>query len=128
MRVAPRGMRVVRAGPTATMRSPARITVWSASTAFAASRSGCTTAALTISVLWAIVIGRGKASFFVLFGFVMLVVVIVGATSHVRRVRLIADRVDPITLSSRQRRRIEIPLPAGEAFALVEAAIRELPL
>src|SRR5258708_14824360 len=82
---------------------------------------------VTVSVLWAIVIGRGKATFFVLFGFLMLVAVVVGAATHVRRVRLIADRVDPITLASRQRRRIEIPLPAADAFALVEAAIRELP-
>ncbi len=82
---------------------------------------------VTLSVLWAIVIGRGKATFFVLFGFLMLVAVVVGAATHVRRVRLIADRVDPITLASRQRRRIEIPLPAADAFALVEAAIRELP-
>jgi hypothetical protein len=47
--------------------------------------------------------------------------------SHTRRVKLIADRLDGSTLASRHRRRIEIPLRADEAFALVEAAIRELP-
>ena len=47
--------------------------------------------------------------------------------SHTRRVKLIADRVDSATLASRHRRRVEIPLPAGEAFDLVEAAVRELP-
>jgi signal transduction histidine kinase len=47
--------------------------------------------------------------------------------SHTRRVKLIADRLDGSTLASRHRRRVEIPLPAGEAFDLVEAAIRELP-
>ena len=47
--------------------------------------------------------------------------------SHTRRVKLIADRVDSTTLASRHRRRVEIPLAAGEAFDLVDAAIRELP-
>jgi len=47
--------------------------------------------------------------------------------SHARRVKMIADRVDGSTLSSRHRRRVEIPLAADEAFALVEAAVRELP-
>ena len=47
--------------------------------------------------------------------------------SHLKRVRLIADRVDASTLASRHRRRVEIPLPASEAFDLVDAAIRELP-
>ncbi|MBC3920587.1 histidine kinase [Undibacterium sp. CY18W] len=47
--------------------------------------------------------------------------------SHVRRVRLIASKVDAGTLANRQRRQIEIPLEASEAFELVDAAIRELP-
>lgn len=50
-----------------------------------------------------------------------------GAFSHVRRVRLITGRVDPVTLANRQRRQIEIPLGASDAFALVDAAVRELP-
>ena len=62
-------------------------------------------AAVLVTMLWALVV----------------------AFSHARRVRLIADRVDSSTLASRHRRRVEIPLPADEAFALVEAAIRELP-
>ena len=41
------------------------------------------------------------------------------AFSHTRRVKLIADRVDSSTLGSRHRRRVEIPLGADEAFALV---------
>ena len=49
------------------------------------------------------------------------------AVSHLRRVGLIADRVDGETLANRHRRRIEMPMPAGDAFDLVEAAIRELP-
>lgn len=57
-----------------------------------------------------------------------LVVLVMGISfSHVRRVRLIASKVDTGTLSNRQRRQIEIPLEASEAFELVDAAIRELP-
>ena len=52
---------------------------------------------------------------------------IVRAFSHVRRVQLIADRVDGTSLANRHRRRIEIPFPAAEAFDMVEAAVRELP-
>jgi hypothetical protein len=63
----------------------------------------------------------------VLGGFVLAVVTITGAFSHVRRVRLIAGGVNAASLSRRQRRQIEIPLEAGEAFDLVDAAIRELP-
>jgi hypothetical protein len=54
-------------------------------------------------------------------------VIVTGAFSHVRRVRLIAGDVHSASLSRRQRRQIEIPLEAGEAFDLVDAAIRELP-
>jgi hypothetical protein len=49
------------------------------------------------------------------------------AISHVHRVRLIAGRVDAGLLSSRQRRQIEVPFEAGEAFDIVDATIRELP-
>ena len=54
-------------------------------------------------------------------------VVVTGAFSHLRRVRLIAGEVNASTLSNRQRRQIEMPFEAGESFDLVEAAIRELP-
>ncbi len=47
--------------------------------------------------------------------------------SHVHRVRLVAGEVNGSTVANRQRRRIEIPFEAGEAFDLVDAAIRELP-
>jgi signal transduction histidine kinase len=46
---------------------------------------------------------------------------------HVRRVRLIAGRVDREVLANRHHRRIEVPLDGPAAFDLVEAAIRELP-
>ncbi len=50
-----------------------------------------------------------------------------GVFSHIRRVRLVAGTVNGGTLSNRQRRQIEIPFEAGEAFDLIDAAIRELP-
>jgi hypothetical protein len=50
-----------------------------------------------------------------------------GVFSHIRRVRLVAGAVNGSSLSNRQRRQIEIPFEAGEAFDLIDAAIRELP-
>ncbi|HEX8614322.1 MAG TPA: histidine kinase [Telluria sp.] len=49
------------------------------------------------------------------------------AFSHVRRVRLLTGQVNSATLSSRQRRQIEVPFEAGEAFDIIDAAIRDLP-
>lgn len=57
----------------------------------------------------------------------IMVLVFVGAVSHLGRVRLVAGRVDRETLSNRHRRIVELPMDAGEAFDLVEAAVRELP-
>lgn len=58
---------------------------------------------------------------------ITLALVITGAFSHLKRVRLIAGHIDDDTLGNRQRRQIEIPFEAGEAFDLLDAAIRELP-
>jgi signal transduction histidine kinase len=58
---------------------------------------------------------------------VVIVQAIVTASSHLQRVRLIAGNVDFAKLGSRHRRQVEIPLPAEDAFALVDGAIRELP-
>jgi signal transduction histidine kinase len=63
----------------------------------------------------------------VLVGMATMALVVAGAFSHLHRVRLIAGRTDSDALSNRQRRLIEIPLEAGEAFDLLDAAIRELP-
>ncbi|HST44095.1 MAG TPA: histidine kinase, partial [Luteimonas sp.] len=60
-------------------------------------------------------------------GMLTMALAITGAISHIGRVRLIAGRIDRGTLGNRQRRQIEIPLEAGTAFDLLEAAIRELP-
>src|SRR6478735_8186476 len=53
--------------------------------------------------------------------------VLTSAFSHLRRVRLIAGNIDNGALNNRQRRQVEIPFEAGEAFDLLDAAIRELP-
>jgi hypothetical protein len=57
----------------------------------------------------------------------MLTFATLSGVSHLHRVHLMSDRVDSSTLANRQRRQIEIPFDANEAFAMVEAAIRELP-
>ncbi|MFC3552467.1 sensor histidine kinase [Lysobacter cavernae] len=62
-----------------------------------------------------------------LFGLITIGIVVAGAVSHLRRVRLLTGSADPAVLGNRQRRQIEIPFEAGEAFDLVDAAIRELP-
>ncbi|WP_243049817.1 histidine kinase [Dyella sp. RRB7] len=59
--------------------------------------------------------------------FIALMLVVTSAVSHLRRVRLIAGHIDSDTLGNRQRRRVEIPFEADEAFDLLDAAIRELP-
>jgi signal transduction histidine kinase len=65
--------------------------------------------------------------FFGLLAMLLMVSALVAGITHLRRVWLIAGRLDSATLSSRQRRQIEIPLDTREAFALVDAAVRELP-
>jgi signal transduction histidine kinase len=62
------------------------------------------------------------------FGAMLLAGLVISiASSHAHRVRLVTGEVNSATLSSRQRRQIEIGFEAGEAFDLVDAAIRELP-
>ena len=63
----------------------------------------------------------------VLVSMATMALVIGGAFSHLRRVRLIAGHIDGDALGNRQKRLVEIPLEAGEAFDLLDAAIRELP-
>lgn len=60
-------------------------------------------------------------------GMLTMALVVAGALSHLGRVRLIAGHVDKAALANRQRRQVEVPFEAGEAFDLLDAAIRELP-
>ena len=77
--------------------------------------------------LWSGLLGLrlGPVMAFIIFGVVGTAVF--RAFSHVHRVHLISDQRNADTLSNRHRRQIEIPFPPGQAFALVDAAIRELP-
>lgn len=63
----------------------------------------------------------------VLLWFVTLAFVIPAGFSHVHRVRMIAGDATAEHLRNRQRRQVEVPFPASEAFDLVEGALRELP-
>ena len=72
-------------------------------------------------------VGIHMEGYIVLFGFLLGGWVVSVAFSHVRRVRLVAGQLNRSTLSNRQRRQIEIPFEAGEAFDMIDAAIRELP-
>ena len=83
---------------------------------------------LVFLLVWSEVFhGRGPEGLFFLLFVVTLGFVIAGAVSHIRRIRLIAGRIDRGTLANRHTRQVEVPLEAGEAFDLVDAAIRELP-
>jgi hypothetical protein len=72
-------------------------------------------------------IERETGGIFVSLGFVLVVFTMVTAFSHLRRVRLITGQITGAALANRHRRQIEIPFEAGDAFDLVDAAIRELP-
>jgi len=78
-------------------------------------------------ILWSIFFQRDPPWVFGPMGIAALLYSLLTSISHVRRVRLIAGRTDGDTLGSRHRRQVEMPMPAGEAFEMVEAAVRELP-
>jgi signal transduction histidine kinase len=92
-----------------------------------------------LALAWLIVVGLATAIWdeipllnwmswpIVVAGMLTMALVVTGAISHLGRVRLVAGRIDSAALSNRQRRHIEIPFEAGEAFDLLDAAIRELP-
>jgi len=81
---------------------------------------------IVASNLWGELFGHA-GSVFTLLAFATLAVVMTSAVTHLRRVKLLAGRLDNDTLSSRQRRQIELPLDSAEGFAVVESAIRQLP-
>ena len=83
--------------------------------------------ALTFNEAVLFPLGRDGGGFIALLGMIVGAAVVITTFSHMRRVRLITGDVNSSSLSNRQRRQIEIPFEAGEAFDLVEAAVRELP-
>jgi signal transduction histidine kinase len=58
---------------------------------------------------------------------VLMVFALTAIVGHVRRVALIADRLDAQTLANRHRRQVELPLEASTAFALLEQVIGQMP-
>ncbi|BDU18488.1 histidine kinase [Lysobacter auxotrophicus] len=85
-------------------------------------------ALLVVSAIWDQLPGLRRLHWLLtMIGMATMALVIVAAFSHVGRVRLIADRTDKEALDNRQRRQVEVPFDAGEAFDLIDAAVRELP-
>ncbi len=83
---------------------------------------------LLVSAIWAELPLLGRIEWPVaIAGMATMALVVAGALSHLGRVRLIAGRIDRGALDNRQRRQVEVPLEAGEAFDLLDAAVRELP-
>jgi hypothetical protein len=78
-------------------------------------------------VLWSIFADRDPPWVFGAATVVIMVLTLIRSVSHVNRVRLIVNRTDAEALACRHRRQIEVPFPAGEAFDIVDGAIRELP-
>lgn len=64
---------------------------------------------------------------FTLAWFIGLLIALARGVTHLYRVRVIAGRIDAETVSNRQRRRVEVPFAADEAFEIVDAVMRELP-
>lgn len=69
----------------------------------------------------------GPGWFFGMLVLLTMVGVAISIASHVRRVWMISGTLDRNSLSSRQRRRIEVPVEADEAFEMISATLRELP-
>ncbi|WP_244479275.1 histidine kinase, partial [Stenotrophomonas terrae] len=57
----------------------------------------------------------------------LMVFALTAVVGHIRRVTLIADRLDSQTLANRHRRQVELPLDASTAFALLEQVIGQMP-
>jgi signal transduction histidine kinase len=86
---------------------------------------------LLFLALWYTAFGRifGKFAEYFHLGMwlVCVAIILTMGSSHLRRVRLISQKVDAETLANRQRHFIEVPLDANEAFEMIDGAIRELP-
>lgn len=82
---------------------------------------------LVALIVWNGISNAGVHWAVILAGFALILFVLTGVVSHVQRVKLIAGHLSGGALENRQRLLIDIPYEAGEAFDLVDAAIRELP-
>jgi hypothetical protein len=80
-----------------------------------------------VLMVWSSMLGLPEFPI-VLLWMVTLAFVIPDVISHIHRVRMIVGQdATAEQLRNRQRRQIEVPFPADEAFGLVDAALRELP-
>lgn len=57
----------------------------------------------------------------------LMVFTLSAIVGHIRRVSLIADRLDTQTLGNRHRRQVELPLDAATAFRVLEQVIGQMP-
>jgi len=83
-------------------------------------------AILVAGFVWAGLFG-GIGGVFALLALLAMALAVLGVSTHVRRVHLLAGRVDAATLANRQQRRIELPMEANAAFDVVADAVRQLP-
>ncbi|WP_093138173.1 histidine kinase [Pseudoxanthomonas sp. GM95] len=86
--------------------------------------------ALVVAFLWSGFFHHMEAPPGILFWLAAIGLTIAAAVrviDHLHRVRVLAGDVDAATLSSRQRRTVDLPMEADEAFGLIEGALRELP-
>ena len=77
-------------------------------------------------MVWSTITRRGMGGIFLAW-LVLMCFVYASAASHVRRVRLVNGTVTASALANRQRRQIEMPMEAHQAFDVLDATIRELP-
>ena len=83
-------------------------------------------ALVALAIVWGHLFG-GPGTVFALLVIGALAMAAVNIASHLRRVKLVAGRLDHDNLSSRLQRRIELPFDAAQAFALVESVVAGLP-
>ena len=83
-------------------------------------------ALVALAIVWGHLFG-GPGTVFALLVIGALAMAAVNIASHLRRVKLVAGRLDHDSLSSRLQRRIELPFDAAQAFALVESVVAGLP-
>lgn len=70
---------------------------------------------------------RSPGWIFGLAAMALAVFALTAVVGHIRRVTLIADRLDAQSLANRHRRQVELPLDAPTAFALLEQVIGQMP-
>jgi signal transduction histidine kinase len=77
-------------------------------------------------MIWSTFTRRGMGGIFLAW-LVVMCFVYASAATHIRRVRLVNGTVTASALANRQRRQIEVPMEAAQAFDILDATIRELP-